>query len=1625
MSLSLQFDEGNVIEDFTIVLSKRNHEHYGEIANVKRDTINCKVNMNAADEISFDIYKYVLDESGNKRDERLWNQIVDFRLIWIKELDEYFEINVTLDDSTENVVKSIVGTSLCEAELSQTNLYDIEINTENDIARDDYVVTKFYDKDNQKASLLHRVLNKNPGYTIKHVDKSLVNLQRSFSIDGTSVYDFLTGECSEQFNCLFQFDSTDRSISVYDLYTVCGDCGYRGEYEHICPECGSENLYYYGEDTTIYVDKTNLTDEIQITMDAGSVKNCFKLVAGDDYMTSVIRDLNQNGSDYIYYITEDQKKDMPSELVEKIESYDELYASYTAEYEQLIQDIYDTLDGIYYYKHEMMPTVEHAEVTAKTEADKLNQVNMGYLALSSVTSSTSKATVESGLKNYAKVYVKTGFVKVEINQSTYTFKNKGNATWVGNFKVTNYSDDEDIAYSPIITVTIDDNYEIFLKQKIQKKIASENDKEGTVFDVLNIDELSDFKEALKLYCLERLKSFYDAIQAALDILVEVDQSSEAADFYSSIYVPYYNKLKACQSEMDVRQKTVDELDARYKELVNRKNKIQKTLNFNEYLGEELYTTFCAYRREDKYTNSNYISDGMENSELIENGKKFIEFAKKELYKSAQKQYTLSSSIHNLLVMPEFKAIKNKFELGNWIRFCADEMLYRLRLISINIQFSDEKKLDVDFSSLTKQIDCMSDVKDVIQSAQSMSSSYSYVAKQAEKGNEANNSLSYLRENGLNSALIDIKNNTDEEITYGKNGLLARSYDDILDDYSPEQFKLTHNIMAYTNDNWNSVKMALGKMKYKLDGKTYEEYGVNADTLIGGKMISGDIYSLNYNFSTKKGAHINLNNGDFTLANGKIAYNNSDNKLTMKGVTIEWSSSTSPDISDIDNLDDRLGQLDGRIQTYSQETQPTWEDADENHDKDVWLNTKTGVTYIYNASTNKWIETNDSTLKDLAKSKAKIFTTTPTPPYQIGDMWVEGVKGDIKHCITTRTSGNYVASDWAKSSKYTDDSSLNNFVTGQYKTDLEGIGTKIDGKTDTFYQNAKPHTEHTAVDDSASYNLWVGDLWYDTTNKKSFRYHKSNSTTSGKYDYKWVEIDGVPDDVYDQIDGKKAIYTSLPKKYNVDDMYILEEDRQKDSKITWEKGTILVCKTARTTSSTIFEPSHWEDITKYTDDKRADAAYELAENLNFQMKESKEDMNELKQALGATYIDDKMIFSPTIKGGQIEIKSTNGTTSAKISNNGVLTATGAEITGTINATSGALGGWDLTSTAIKTKDVAITSNNAGSIGLSTSNFTRTIGGTSRTGLRFAIGSNFGVHNNGTVYANNVSISGTISSSTISGGTIGIGNGNFVVDSNGNLTAKKATISGKITGSIIEGSSFIANADQETPKIIVGDQEDGGAYRTEIYCDRIDHILRGGTYKVSLDGYGVSFFESGVRKYSLNFLNDRIQIRDVYSDYVQTKKIVSETIQESFKGYAMCGIDKGHTYHCHWNGSSLQLQVDSTWIWNSSDKRLKKNIKSISEEYIDAIGSVDLVQYNLNRENFSDKELYFGTIAQDVVEELKLRGLNDDNIKLLTKQKQSENDDVFYYGMDYEQFLILRVAYDEERINKLERIIEKIK
>lgn len=157
----------------------------------------------------------------------------------------------------------------------------------------------------------------------------------------------------------------------------------------------------------------------------------------------------------------------------------------------------------------------------------------------------------------------------------------------------------------------------------------------------------------------------------------------------------------------------------------------------------------------------------------------------------------------------------------------------------------------------------------------------------------------------------------------------------------------------------------------------------------------------------------------------------------------------------------------------------------------------------------------------------------------------------------------------------------------------------------------------------------------------------------------------------------------------------------------------------------------------------------------------------------------------------------------------------------------------------------------------------------------------------------------------------------------------------------------------------------------------------------------------------------------ASYVESPKF-----RESDGGYAMCGDTTEHTYHCNWDGSALSFQVDVTWVWSSSDKRLKKNIKAINQDYIDAVGSVNLFQYNLNRQGYSDKPLYFGAMAQDIIESLKDKGHVNENLDMIFQNKATSDDDTLYYGMNYEQFLILRLAGDEQKIDKMQKHIDEL-
>lgn len=253
--------------------------------------------------------------------------------------------------------------------------------------------------------------------------------------------------------------------------------------------------------------------------------------------------------------------------------------------------------------------------------------------------------------------------------------------------------------------------------------------------------------------------------------------------------------------------------------------------------------------------------------------------------------------------------------------------------------------------------------------------------------------------------------------------------------------------------------------------------------------------------------------------------------------------------------------------------------------------------------------------------------------------------------------------------------------------------------------------------------------------------------------------------------------------------------------------------------------------------------------------------------------------------------------------------------------------------------------------------------------------------------------TITGKNIVGGTINIGSGVFAVDSDGKVTASNLNMSG---GSI----ALNGNLSNSTIDLTATDNS-------------------GNNYELWMNGAVLRIVKNGENLITLYGATGSIGAQTMYA-----QEIGSDKFRETDRGYAMCGNATGHTYHCDWDDTALWFQVDDAWVWSSSDKRLKKNIKAINQDYIDAVGSVDLFQYNLNRQGYSDKPLYFGAMAQDIIENLKDKGHADENLNMIFKNKVTSDDDTLYYGMNYEQFIILRLAGDEQKIDKMQKRIDEL-
>lgn len=1103
----LRMDTSGNVEDISFVLAKKNGDKLGNITNV--DNIVAKHSMKEASEFTFAAHKKI----GNSL-IKCWNDIKDFKLVWIPEWDMWYEITVEVNEKDENI-KNVSGKTLGEAELSQIMLYGIEINTETDIAREDYKIpTTFYNPDHPEASLMDRLLtDKAPHYKVKHIDKSLMNLQRTFTFDDTSIYDALQ-EVSEELDCLFIFGcgsdengKPERTISVYDLEANCVDCGNRDTFVHKCPKCGSTNIILgYGEYTNVFISRDNLADEITYSVDTDSVKNCMKLEAGDDLMTAAIRSCNPNGTDYIYYFPDETREEMSPELQEKLKSYDALYEKYQSDYNFTINDsfvtnynslvnkyktyeeslkdteiknpivgypklmriYFDTIDMVQLLRNKLMPPVDKPDNNAKSQGEYLMS-NLPSSASTTSLKNLSVSTADNIMVMLAQSIVK-GVFKVTVTNTTLS-----NNVWKGKFNLENYADKDDKFTSQFVSININENYESYVKQRIDSILARSDEN---YYDIVGLfkQDMTVFKSQLKKYCLNTLQIFQKCCQSCIDMMVQQGISSNSTSsiygintkvLYENVYIPYYNKMNAIQDEIKVREDELYTVEGKYNnqnqlvqdgiqiEIERIITEVQDALNFKNYIGIDLYKEFSSFIRMDKFSNDNYISDGLNNTDLMKNAIEFITVATKELFKSASLQHSITGTIKNFLRMKEFEPVTNNFKNGNWICVGIDDKVYQLRIIEYEIDFSDTQNISVTFSDVVSAPDGITDLESILSNSSKMATSYNGVTRQSTINTNFKNKMNEMIAKGLSMTNTKIVSNADnQDITWDEHGLLCREYDDIISGYTDSQLKIINHGIYITDDNWKTARAGIGNfIYYDPKDKTYKEsYGVIADTLVSNLILTSEVGIYNEEKSiemAKDGIIVTtntMNKNVFTIRKeitddeGNITYEkqlyiDDNGNIRLAGnASIAWDSITGTENVVVkDTLNEFMAtvkeQIDGKIDTFRQSNDPSvnWTDEEKkSHENDLWYDTTNNIVKMWNGST--W----DDFTGDVPESvwneingKAQIFTDTPKTPYNKGDLWVDG--SDILTCMISKTDKEtYSKDDWQKKNSYTDNSALNEF-----------------------------------------------------------------------------------------------------------------------------------------------------------------------------------------------------------------------------------------------------------------------------------------------------------------------------------------------------------------------------------------------------------------------------------------------------------------------------------------------------------------------------------------------------------------------------------------------------------------------
>lgn len=633
------------------------------------------------------------------------------------------------------------------------------------------------------------------GWKIGTVDSDLIGRYRTFSIND-NWYNFIKSTVQEKYGCIWEFDTSTRTVNLRSV--------------DVTPEIDP-----------IFLSLSNLAKEITVEEKTEDIKTVLDVTGADDVD---IRAVSPTGANKIYNLDYYISKGLfPERLVAGWQAWKSAYNGARVQYYNLtVQDIMNT---------QRLVAEQAAKAALETERKSLENILSVQVSMEQDTSEIKKQIDDK----QAEIDAKQAEIDeiesagedlhgelVEINKSLafeVFFPDAEDRTILKRYFIEGALNESSFVYTEVNT---------YSREAINKSKTTVSVELEQQFRVLDIESVDPENEA------------------------SIDVSNTKVTFRGKTYYrgsgfPFSIHQTEGEETRDITGEAVSlciELAEDNRYVMSVYAKVKTDDNLTVHANISIAGTAADFTEGDSLTFSSTDASFYYTRDTSAFQRQAVEwdlydFGLEALTRLAYPSFTFTIDACNFFSLDEFVEFKKRIRLGQKLYVeISDEQVMTPILVGVSVDYENPNSLTLYFGDTYNSSDGAFRLKDMLSESVSM-------GKAVELGqfnyrnyinSGANTNLGDFIRSAIDASLNSIKSGSGQAMEWDQTGLRLRKWNDDQSAYLHQQVWLTNNTILFTDDNWNSGKMAIGAISSPDGSGTL--YGIVAQYLVG-NIIAGN------------------------------------------------------------------------------------------------------------------------------------------------------------------------------------------------------------------------------------------------------------------------------------------------------------------------------------------------------------------------------------------------------------------------------------------------------------------------------------------------------------------------------------------------------------------------------------------------------------------------------------------------------------------------------------------------------------------------------------------------------------------------------------------------------------------